>query len=215
MTKQTREELLQHLKEQRGFLRRSAQSFDEGILEEAKRLALAIRLLVHDSSRSRSLLRQLRVKDELRYYDTRARPPIPGAIVIHAGLAGIKTTFGPDGTTRFYPVLGDLSPERQGPRIKFPQWWNGEVIRDGQGIPFERRDLVLGVANLDGGAHVDPELKKAYAALTRARSHGWRLFSESGEDVTNDLVLANVRQIAWELETTMDEQLPEVLGVEM
>ena len=212
MPRQTRVELLQHLNEQRSFLRRSADFFDQGIEAEAKRLAAVIRILVHDTSRSRSLLRQLGVKEKLRYHDSRVRLPVPGAIVVHAGLAGIEMSFGPEGTTKFYPPLGELSPERQGPPIEFPQWWNGEVIRDNHRVPFTRRELVLGVANLDGGAHVDPELRKAYAAITRGNSHGWQLFSVSGKDVTGSPVLANVRQIAWELESALDEQLPELLG---
>jgi hypothetical protein len=81
------------------------------------------------------------------------------------------------------------------------------VLRDNEGNAFGRRDLVLGVAHLDGGVHVDPELEEAYAALTRANSHGWELFDMRGVLLSEGPVLANVRQIAWELETTLDEQL--------
>jgi hypothetical protein len=71
--------------------------------------------------------------------------------------------------------------------------------------------LVLGLAHLDGGAHVDPELPAAYAALSRSNSLGWEMHI-SGELVSLESpVLANVRQIAYEVELTLDEQLPDEL----
>jgi hypothetical protein len=207
MIQQTREELLSHLHEQRAFLRLSAETFDRGIQAEAKRLAAVIRTMVHDTGKSRSLLGQLGVKTRLRYHDTRARPPVPGAILIHAGLAIIEIGYEGAGVTRFQAPLDDLSPERRGSPVPFEDWWTGEVLRDNEGNSFARRDLVLGVAHLDGGVHVDPELEESYAALTRANSHGWELFDMQGVLLSEGPVLANVRQIAWELETTMDEQL--------
>lgn len=55
----TPEELQAHLAEQLGFLERSADAFDNGYEDEAKRMATAIRVLVHDTNQSISLLKQL------------------------------------------------------------------------------------------------------------------------------------------------------------
>ena len=54
--RQTEEELKSHLKEQIQFLLKSAQSYDEGFTSEAKRLAVVIRVLLHDTKKSKSLL---------------------------------------------------------------------------------------------------------------------------------------------------------------
>ncbi len=52
----SQEELEEHLKDQISFLEISANAFDAGREEEYKRLALAIRILVHTGPSSHSLL---------------------------------------------------------------------------------------------------------------------------------------------------------------
>ena len=46
--RQTDPELMEHLHEQMGFLRRSAEHYDAGDFSEAKRLATTLRVLLHD-----------------------------------------------------------------------------------------------------------------------------------------------------------------------
>lgn len=72
--------------------------------------------------------------------------------------------------------------------------------------------------NQDGGAHVDPELDKAYEALSLSNSLGWMAGDPSGagdgEGNTVPMgspVPVNVRQIAWELERSLMDQLGEHL----
>lgn len=76
MTKytQTIEDLHNHLREQLQFLHASANAFDYGFEGEAKRLATTIRVLVHDTRSSTSLLKQLNLKHPLRMCDT--APPL-------------------------------------------------------------------------------------------------------------------------------------------
>ena len=78
-TRQSRGDLLAYLAEQRAFLQSSAAQYDQGFVAEAKRLAVTIRVLVHDNpgSGSVSLLEQLGLKGRLNYRDT--RPPGAGA----------------------------------------------------------------------------------------------------------------------------------------
>src|SRR3954467_14968214 len=52
---QSKAELDNHLKEQSGSLRASMRSYDEGFEGEAKRLAVTIRVLVHNTSRSHAI----------------------------------------------------------------------------------------------------------------------------------------------------------------
>src|SRR5215210_4761385 len=49
----------QELKKQLGFLRRSCQWYDNGEVDEAIRIAVPIRTIIHDTSRSTSLLTHL------------------------------------------------------------------------------------------------------------------------------------------------------------
>lgn len=207
--KQTPQELREHLQEQVYFLRSSGQAFDSGVQAEAKRLATAIRLLVYDTSRSRSLLDQLGKKDGLRYVDTSHGPQPAVGVRADFGLAvGQVGGFGP----RYRAPL-DERPRRT-PQ-EFDAWWTDTVLTDKVGRGFGRRDLVLGLAHLDGGAHVDPELEEAYAALSRSNSLGWEFFDDAGSMILAESpVLANVRQVAHELQRTIEEQLAAILVVE-
>jgi hypothetical protein len=212
--RQTRSELVTHLHEQLEFLSTSAKLFDDGRQSEAKRLATATRLLVHDTGISRSLLGLLGVKAKLRFLNTSLPRDTEDQIRIHCGLAQIE--LGHDGrhATGYRAPLDDL-PEirRNRPRLLFDEWWTGTILTDNGGNSFSRKDLVLGLAHKDGGVHVDPDLEDAYAALTRGNSLGWHLYDEGGHMVLSESpVLANVRQIAFELESSLLEQLPELVG---
>jgi len=175
--KQTKEELLSHLRENLGFLQASSAAFDSGHLGEAKRLAVSIRVLLHDTRSSKSLLGLLGWKDGHNFFDT-ANKNNPKNLMSHHGLVGLKMGGG-DGS--FYAPLQDGSPGRPYKFIKFPDWWNGVVIVDSKKSKFNRRELVLALANKDGGAHVDPDLDQAYADLTRNNSVGW-VFSDGKEE---------------------------------
>ena len=83
--------------------------------------------------------------------------------------------------------------------IQFTGWWKRPVAKDSSGRFWSREDLVLAVANKDGGAHVDQELPEDYSALTRGNSFG--ATAHLGSAVTKpapDPVPACVRQIAYE-----------------
>jgi len=64
---QPQHELLAHLKEQITFMRQSAISYDNGFEGEGKRLAVVIRVLVHDTSQSTSLLTLLGRKSQMPF----------------------------------------------------------------------------------------------------------------------------------------------------
>lgn len=83
------------LRDQFDFLETSGAGFDAGRTAEAKRLATTIRVLVHDTAASTSLLRQLGVKDDLRFVDTSVEPfpePEPGILQVQMGfgLAAVR-----------------------------------------------------------------------------------------------------------------------------
>jgi hypothetical protein len=169
-------------------------------------LAVAIRNLVHDTETSHSVLAQLHAKEKLRFIDS-SHPPetIPGAIRIDAGLAVIRVGFGDGGDTDYAAPLGDAN-RRRAPR-RFGPWWMEPVLTDDRGTGFNRKTLVLGLANKEGGAHVQPELEESYAALTLDNSLGWGFGSADGEEWVDagSPVPANVRQIAWEVQTTIEQ----------
>jgi hypothetical protein len=88
------------------------------------------------------------------------------------------------------PFLSGLKP--------FGLWWNQTVLRDDQRQLFSRKDIILSVANTDGGSHVDPTLSEAYHRLSRENSLAWTLGSPSGQRPAQNPVPAAIRQIAHE-----------------
>lgn len=225
---QSRLQLEEHLREQAGFLRRSGEAYDRGFEDEAKRLAVSVRVLVHDTNSSKSLLRQLGVKDTLRYLNT-ANPIDPRNLATTNNLVSIMNLPNEDGTNtiRYVPTIrshGRISlPYRK--EVSFSEWWQGSIIKDTSRRILGRKDIVLGMANQLGGAHVDPELDDEFHALVREGSLGWRLglpphgiviqvpsgLASFGPPVPGGAT-ASMRQIAFELEETLASQLVAMLG---
>ncbi len=145
----TNDELKQHLKEQLESLEDSACLFDQGKEHEAKRLATSIRVLLHDTSKSASVLQQLGVKNQLTYWSVLFRDHTQPS----SAYMGIGVEM--DGGGRSKYVANLFPPHR---RLAFDTWWNDEplIIQNAERLSRERAVLIL--ANKDGGAHVEPKL---------------------------------------------------------
>jgi hypothetical protein len=89
------------------------------------------------------------------------------------------------------------------------------VIRDEVENTFSRRDLVLTMANRDGGAHVDPVLTTKYAMLSRQHSLGWRsrIAPDPYEPISHPERVA-VRQVAHEVLKSLDPSYTKDANVE-
>ena len=88
--------------------------------------------------------------------------------------------------------------------MTFEDWWN-EVIFDDKNKVFTRRDIVLFVANTDGGAHVDPDLKKSFALLTKYNSLG--ISDLNGTQPQNNPIYQAIRVIAEEFLISVNDCL--------
>jgi len=192
---QTKEELKKHLEEQIRFLKKSAEDFDKGNKAESKRIAHTIRLLLHDTSSSKSLLGQLQLKS-IHFLDT-SYDVEDTSCLSKFGLVMMALSQG-----EFKPrCITPPKPWGEPRELKsFEDWWNKIVIIDSENNHFTRKDLILGLANKDGGSHVDPELDEAYNKLTRQNSIGWKCRINKGlERGIEAIELASVRQIAYEV----------------
>lgn len=133
--RQTDLELMQHLYEQMGFLRRSAEHYDAGDFSESKRLATTLRLLLHDTQKSSSLLMQLGLTAKLRFVDTAGEiqpdkfETLPGgrfraSIAIALPLAPIAW-----GSCKGFRFIARLEDHGTGFRpIPVHTWWNSPVV---------------------------------------------------------------------------------------
>jgi hypothetical protein len=200
----TRGDFVKQLRLHVGFLRRSAEVFDRGLEDEAYRLAVEIRVLLHDKGQSRSLLGQLGEKARLRLMDS-ANPIIPDNLVPTPGLPMARLGVGlswvaPRGNRDRTPTTKPFDP-----------WWREPVTKDDSGKLFNRSDYVLNIANKQA-AHVDPVLDAFWAALIRDNALGFIETSARGTNLPMpNPAPACVRQIAYEVDETLKDQLSHLL----
>lgn len=196
---------LEHLRDQLGFIDASCERFDDGVRAEAKRLAMAVRVLVRDSEVSRGLLSRMGVTTLLPWLDG----TVPGGprvvrVVRERGGApvGSLLTVIPHGSATWEPSFRQVP---LGPlRVGFPYWWGVPRVFDSRGTEASRSNVVLWLAHHDGGAHVD-DLPPDYRAIARESSVG-DFFSRMGGSTTDDSpVPAAMRQIAEEVRRTVRE----------
>ena len=182
------------LLEQISLMESSIIGFDLGHFEESKRIATSLRILLHDTSISKSLLGQLSVKDKLWFYDV-------------AWEYDGKNLLSEDLLLDMFSPRLVISAEAH--TKKFDEWWDKQVIMSTGGTSpttFTRKDFVLFLANQDGGAHVDPLLDRNYYEMTRNNKYGWFLKNDGSESETplsNKRVELAVRTIAFEVCATL------------
>ncbi len=145
----------EHLARQLSFLERSAAAYDRGERDEAYRIAVAIRVLLHDTRRSVSILRHLNAKD------------VPLLSTVMAGprnalfFDGMNLLAMSPGKIVAGPKL-DQAPIRR--MVSVDDWWNEPIFAINR-VETSRKDVVRGAANQDGGAHVDHALDADYERL--------------------------------------------------
>ncbi|CAG0983394.1 hypothetical protein ANRL3_02281 [Anaerolineae bacterium] len=194
----SKDELCDHLSEQIEFLRLSADAYDRGFTGESKRLAVTIRVLLHDSRSSHALLGQLgRLNAE---FISTAIPHDPSNIGTHGGLVMIDA-MGKE--SQYIAALDDVPFTRW---LPFQEWWTEPVFVDTSRASLSRKQLILTAADQDGGAHVDPTLEKTYAQLSRQNSMGWVVETDGEIHVIPNPERAAIRQIAHEVLRTLIPQ---------
>lgn len=179
--------LQDHLKTQISFIENSCEKYDQGMHEEALRIAVSLRVIFHDTGRSVSILKHLDRKEDVLLLSTMGSEE--DLSQSESLLLDIPFMLTSDGVV---PPLDTTSKKTM---ISVEEWW--EEIIFIQNNKFSRRDVVLSAANQDGGAHVDinPNIK------TRELKLGIGTFSSPR---CNTVVLADyhyqlLRQIGFEV----------------
>lgn len=145
-------DLMIRFKENMGFLIGSARAFDAGDHAEALRLATVVRTLSYDDGRGDSILTQIGAKPKMRwrsYYAPFGLDVPDDTPMFGSSLYGMA--FAADGSAHLEPL--DFGGE--GRHVSYDDWWVGEPVVEFGDSHITRRQLVLGLANQDGGAHVD------------------------------------------------------------
>lgn len=212
----TPSDLKAELLEQIEFMRDSCRNYDSGKVAEGKRIALAMRILLHDKGRNtRALLSQLSIKESLSYCSFGDVCHNPERMILCNALSmNFSAGAAPSLAPNLWPPPN---------RLKFIDWWNGIQLKT-HAVSLTRSDIVLSVADTDGGAHVDPDLRGGYATLAKENGIGWitdghgmqyvnsEEIGAAGHPIDGKHELMFIRQIAHELLSTFDEQLATILS---
>lgn len=183
----------------------SYDSLDKEVL--ALPISTAIRILVHDTEKSTSLLKHLRKKD-VNFFSTNH---ITKNEAIHLGLVrrvNVGVNNGVGGEARYWPLCNEkyFPMPSSKTSIPFLEWWEIEVIFSSPSSSLTRKELVLAVANKDGGAHFDSKVQKKYDDFRHSWSGGSTLVGiKSGikRGYDNIPIYPAIRQIGHELLCTL------------
>lgn len=176
-----------HLWRQLSFLCASSASYDNGFEDEAIRIAVVIRVLIHQTRNSTSLLTHLNATN-IHLLSTCPKMPLDGTTMM-IGLGAVQNG-------KYFAHLDNASIRRM---ISVKEWWNEVVYVLGEGTHLTRKDIVLGAANKDGGAHVDLQLDPKYEKLISF----FQVREIRGDEVINwkdaNAHYISLRQMAFEL----------------
>jgi hypothetical protein len=210
-------QLIKSLEQQFELLSGACGRYDGGDPLETLNIATRLRVILEGPT---SLLVQLRLVNELPFMDTSTHRLDPDRHPCIANL-GVKIEAGVGG--RWLP-LGDGWPDGQPrpPDALFATWWKEPILpkstEDGfEPTPsFSRRQLVLAVANQDGGTHVLPRDADYDALTTDSFAHEVGFHSPTGEvnfyPMETNASEACIRQIGHEVLRTLERNLPPIIN---
>lgn len=189
-------EILVQLNRQLKILKHHVVSFSDEP-DIALDIATKIRVLCHDTKRQKSLLAQTGKKESIRLLNTYFHKSAEHIKAPFCGLVYVELNFN---GARFIPKLNQNPEGVEEKFVEFDEWWNTVILSDYLGNKLTRKDLVLEMADTDGGAHVDQKLRENYHFISRQHSLTWKfhLNKKSGIPVVG-VELASVCQIGHEL----------------
>jgi hypothetical protein len=210
-----RPQLIEKVRENVEVLRVLGEQFDTGHRVMGYPLAATIRVLVHDTASSHALLEQLGELRAMSFLDT-SLPINPHNLIPSRGGLVLKkmiTGTGMEWAPRI--EVPRPTPGAEPRDVRFPSWWNADVMRDSNGTLWSRRRMVLAIANKEGGAHIDPSQPVDVRAIEEENSMGWEYHDPiiGDQPMSRGPLLPSIRQAAYELEQSITRRLAAELSV--
>jgi hypothetical protein len=153
ISKVKRARLTKKLLEQLRFIQRSCEAFDKGFEDEAIRIATSLRIILHNTNASTSLIAHLGFGRKKMLSSSRGHGDWKDYLTQQIDLSAPQPV-------RMLPLLGDKFSE-----LSIEDWWRHEPVFIHHTKTYSRRSIVLSAANKDGGAHVDGVLERYYEYL--------------------------------------------------
>ncbi|MBI3658112.1 MAG: hypothetical protein HY232_17050 [Acidobacteria bacterium] len=201
-------------------LRTLSEEYERGSKAAAKAIAVQLRVLLHDSKQNISLLTMFGRKRIL--FDstpnllagTDKTPQLPlirfqsrgviapeGATISDAEYVPVYWGFPGFGDALNMFIPWSIPPWQQ---LPFDQWWDQRVLLIDSQTSLTRHDIILGVADQQGGAHSDPSIEEKHAIVMRQQALRFSV-SLGGQSASPEHgpQYACVRQICYEVQRTL------------
>lgn len=202
-----RNDLIHQLNLKLNSLVKLALDYDKGEYFNAIDMSTIIRVLVHDTSNSKSLFEQLNSK-HVNFVNTsegirQSYNKLPHYLLV-------KQTINPKFGIHYNPFLNKGLVSKHS---FFERWWNEIVIIIPEhNLELSRKDLTLKLAN-KYGAHIATDIPRYYHDLFNANDEmiGFSWFK--GSEKLNHLqtpIFPTIRQIGHELLQTIDNEFEEI-----
>jgi hypothetical protein len=183
------------------FLHTSCDCYDRGNESEAIRVAQSMRVLFHDTQRSKSLAKHNKMKDWEILSSSTGNMPLGE----YTAFVKLELNLASSTPVRAVPKFGN-----QFKPISLRQWWGHEPVYSFDFRQYSRSDLVLAAANQDGGSHVDEKLKPFYRDMASGirslgldganlQYSGAAPFDKTQIQYPQNLHLAMIRQFGYEV----------------
>jgi len=191
----------------------SAENFDKGAAWEASRIATAVATIALDRRNSRSLVAQLDAGD-MKMLGTAVYEISDRTLNAASTLVGMRMRHPPE-----YVAHCTLDDEYGAPAarpwwrlLKREQWWEQVVMNLPSKELLSRKQIILSMRDMEGGAHVDPETTEAIAVLTRGDPMNMYI-TENGITAPFDRspLMPTVRQIGFEVAQSVGVHFDEML----
>jgi hypothetical protein len=196
------EDLKDQLRKQYKFLCHSLENALNGDSDEIYRLATTIRILIHNTRNSTSLLQQ--INPEIQLIDT-SRPVITPNTTSHP-----PSKFYSGGLVRLSLPRGwVLSPASTPLYTNIQSWWERNLFIENNTV-FTRKLITLWIADTDGGAHVDPLLDQKYYQISRKGSTVLQFYANGNQYHPNGPEKLIIPYISLELAHSLHAAFPEI-----
>ncbi len=207
----TKDELFSELQTQIRFLQDECKQYDLGNIEYSKKIAVTIRILLHDTRNSVSLLRQIEsafVYDRPDFIDISTKDLMNKGQTdfVSSSLCEYNLEHFIDSPPVLTPRAIGINSNNHYHFRSFKTWWERlYVIQIDRTNFLSRKDIITLIADTNGGAHVDPNIDERLILLNRNLAKPLRIGIPIGETVkiytaqTEQILATNVRSIAEEV----------------
>lgn len=199
--RRTDTELFAKFREQVELLELANSNYDSGIEIAALNIATTIRVMVHQTSGSTSALTHIS-KNHIEFLDTCTDDSDPFSVflgLLQKSFIGVNDGIG--GVVLYEPLFKSQFPLSKS-WSSFDSWWNKIIFRNPDNTTLTRKELVLTVANKDGGAHIDKSITANFDKFRHSYSGGFTIKGiNSGivRDFDNVPINPALRQVSFEL----------------